>query len=180
MLSKILIAVAIIVVIFLIVVALQPSDFRVVRSATIAAPPAAVFEQVNDFHKWEAWSPWAKIDPNMKDRYEGAASGPGASYAWIGNNEVGEGRMIITDSRPTDLIAIKLQFVKPFACTNDVEFTFKPQGNDTVVTWSMVGKNNFMAKAMHLIMNMDKMVGGQFEKGLATMKSIVEGVPQRT
>ena len=174
MLKKILIALAVIVVVFIVIVALQPSDFRVARSATISAPPPAVFAQVNDFHKWEAWNPWGKIDPAMKQTYEGAPAGPGAIYTWSGNNEVGEGRMTITDSRPSDLIRVKLEFFKPFAATNTAEFAFKPEGNQTLVTWSMFGEKNFMAKAVHLVMNMDKMIGGQFEKGLADMKSAVE------
>ena len=174
MLKKILIALAVIIVVLVVIVALQPSDFRVARSATISAPPPAVFAQVNDFHKWEAWNPWGKIDPAMKQTYEGAPAGPGAIYTWSGNNEVGEGRMTITDSRPSDLIRVKLEFFKPFAATNTAEFAFKPEGNQTLVTWSMFGEKNFMAKAVHLVMNMDKMIGGQFEKGLADMKSAVE------
>src|SRR5438094_9415225 len=174
MLIKILIAVAIIVVVFVVIVALQPSEFGVVRSATISAPAPALFAQVNDFHKWEAWNPWGKLDPTMKQAYEGAPAGTGAIYTWSGNNEVGEGRMTLTESRPSDLIRIKLEFFKPFAGTNIAEFTFKPEGNQTAVTWSMAGKNNFMAKAIHLFMNMDKMIGGQFETGLAQMKLIVE------
>jgi Polyketide cyclase / dehydrase and lipid transport len=173
MLLKILIAIAIVIV-FVVVVAMQPSEFRVARSATISAPPPAVFAQVNDFHKWEAWNPWGKIDPAMKQTYEGAPAGVGAIYTWVGNKNVGEGRMTLTESRPSDLIRIKLEFFKPFAGTNIAEFTFKPAGNQTAVTWSMAGKNNFMAKAIHLFMNMDKMIGGQFETGLAQMKSIVE------
>jgi uncharacterized protein YndB with AHSA1/START domain len=174
MLKTILIALAVIIVVLVVIVALQPSDFRVARSATISAPPPAVFAQVNDFHKWEAWNPWGKIDPAMKQTYEGAPAGPGAIYTWSGNNEVGEGRMTITDSRPSDLIRVKLEFFKPFAATNTAEFAFKPEGNQTLVTWSMFGEKNFMAKAVHLVMNMDKMIGGQFEKGLADMKSAVE------
>ena len=174
MLQIILIAFAVIVVGLVIVVAMQPSEFRVARSTTISAPPPAVFAQVNDFHKWEAWNPWGKIDPAMKQTYEGAPAGIGAIYTWIGNNKVGQGRMTLTESRPSDLIRIKLEFFKPFAGTNIAEFTFKPAGNQTAVTWSMTGKNNFMAKAIHLFMNMDKMIGGQFEMGLAQMKSIVE------
>jgi hypothetical protein len=102
-----------------------------------------------------------------------------AIYSWIGNNEVGEGRMTIIESHPSDLIRIKLEFFKPFAATNTAEFTFKPEGNQTLVTWSMSGDKNFMAKAIHLFMNMDKMIGGQFDKGLAEMKSIVEGAPRQ-
>jgi hypothetical protein len=177
MLLKILIAVAAMIVVFLIIVALQPSEFRVTRAATIAAPPPAVFAQVNDFHKWEAWSPWAKLDPGMKQTYEGAPAGTGAVYTWSGNNNVGEGRMTITESRPSDLIRINLEFMRPFAATNATEFTFKPEGNGTAVTWTMSGRNNFMAKAMHMFMNIDKMVGGQFEQGLAQMKRVAEASP---
>jgi len=179
MLKKILIAIAAIVVVFVVVVAIQPSEFRIVRSATISAPAPAVFAQVNDFHNWEAWSPWAKVDPAMKQAYEGPPAGTGAIYTWAGNDQVGEGRMTLTESRPSDLIRIKLEFLKPFAATNTAEFTFKPEGNQTVVTWSMTGKNNFIAKAVHLFMNMDKMVGGKFEEGLANMKSLVEAAPKQ-
>jgi len=179
MLKKILIAIAAIVVVFVVVVAIQPSEFRIVRSATISAPAPAVFAQVNDFHNWEAWSPWAKVDPAMKQAYEGPPAGTGAIYTWAGNDQVGEGRMTLTESRPSDLIRIKLEFLKPFAATNTAEFTFKPEGNQTVVTWSMTGQNNFMAKALHLVMNMDRMVGGQFEKGLAQMKAVVEAAPKQ-
>jgi uncharacterized protein YndB with AHSA1/START domain len=179
MLIKILIAVAAIFVVLAVIVALQPSEFRVARSTTISAPPSAVFVQVNDFHKWEAWNPWGKIDPAMKQTYEGAPAGTGAIYTWAGNNEVGEGRMAIIESRPSELIRVKLEFFKPFAATNTAEFTFKPEANQTVVTWSMFGEKNFMAKTIHLFMNMDKMIGGQFEKGLAEMKSLVEPSPKQ-
>ena len=174
MLKKILIAVVLIVVVFVIVVATRPADFRVTRSVTIGAPAAVVFAQVNDFHKWDAWSPWAKLDPVMKQTHEGAPAGTGAIYSWVGNSDVGEGRMTITESRPNEMIGIKLEFLKPFAAVNTTEFSFKPEGNQTVVTWSMTGTNNFMAKAFGLFMNMDKMVGGDFEKGLAQMKSVTE------
>ncbi|MGH7230595.1 MAG: SRPBCC family protein [Nitrospiraceae bacterium] len=179
MLRIILIAIAVLVIVLVVIVALQPKEFRVARSTTISASPPAAFAQVNDFHKWEAWNPWGKTDPTMKQTYEGAPAGPGAIYTWVGNKEVGEGRMTITESRPSDLIRIKLEFFRPFAATNTAEFTFKPEGNQTAVTWSMTGENNFMAKAVHLFMNMDKMVGGQFDKGLAEMKSIVEAAPKR-
>src|SRR6059036_3921246 len=158
MLIKILVALAVIVLGFVGVVAMRPSEYRVARTATIAAPAPAVFAQVNDFHKWEAWSPWAKLDPAMKQTYEGAPAGTGAIYAWAGNNEVGEGRMTLTESRPSDLIRIRLEFLKPFAATSTAEFAFKPEGNQTIVTWRMAGKNNFMAKAVHLFMDMDKMI----------------------
>jgi polyketide cyclase/dehydrase/lipid transport protein len=174
MLKIILIALAVLVVALVIVIAMQPSEFRVARSTTISASASDVFAQVNDFHKWEAWNPWGKIDPAMKQSYEGAPAGTGAVYTWSGNKQVGEGRMTLTESRPNDLIRIKLEFFRPFAGTNTAEFTFKPEGGQTIVTWSMSGEKNFMAKAIHLFINMDKMIGGQFEQGLAQMKSVAE------
>jgi hypothetical protein len=179
MLKKILITLVAIVVVFVVVVAMQPSDFRVARTATISALAPAVFAQVNDFHNWEAWSPWAKLDPAAKNSFEGPSAGIGAIFRWAGNKEVGEGSMTITESRPSDLIRIKLEFLKPFAATNSAEFTFKPDGDQTAVTWSMAGKNNFISKAICLFMNMDKMVGGKFEEGLAQMKSVVEAAPKQ-
>ena len=165
-------AVAAIIAVF-VVVALQPSQFRIARTATISAPATAVFAAVNNFHNWTAWSPWERIDPSLKRTFQGAPAGTGASYSWIGNKQVGEGRMTITECRPSELIRIKLEFFKPFAATNVAEFTFKPEGNQTAVTWSMSGTRPFMHKAICLVMNMDKMVGGQFEEGLANMKSVV-------
>src|SRR6516164_9149180 len=129
MFLKILIALVAIVAAFAAFVALRPSEYRIARSATIAAPASDVFAQVNDFHKWEAWSPWAKIDPAMKQTYEGAPSGTGAKYGWASKKQVGEGRMTITESRPNDLIRIELQFIRPWVATNDVEFNFKPDDN---------------------------------------------------
>ena len=174
MLWKILIAVAVIVIGLAVVVALQPASFRVTRTATIAAPAADVFAQVNDFHNWEAWSPWAKLDPTAKNTFEGPAAGTGAAFAWSGNSKVGEGRMTITESRPSELVRIKLEFVRPFAATNTAEFAFKPAGGGTAVTWSMYGHNNFIARAFCLFVSMDKALGGEFEKGLASMKSAAE------
>ena len=174
MLNWILLAVAVVVVVFLAAVALQPADFRVQRSALIAAPAQAVFTQVNDFHNWRAWSPWEKLDPELKRTYQGPQAGNGASYAWAGNKDVGEGRMTITESRPGERILISLEFLKPFAASNTTEFLFKPEGVGTAVTWTMSGKNNFMARAICMFVNMDRMVGGQFEQGLANMKSVAE------
>jgi uncharacterized protein YndB with AHSA1/START domain len=174
MLKKILIAVAVIIVVFLVVVALQPADFQVTRAETIAAPPETVFAQVNNFHNWRAWSPWEKLDPDMERTFSGEPAGEGAVYAWSGNSDVGEGNMTITESRPNDLIRLKLEFIKPMAGTSDTEFNFKPEGDGTHVTWTMAGKNNFIAKAFCLFMNMDKMIGGQFEEGLTSMKKVAE------
>ena len=178
MLMKVLVALGVIVAGALVVVATRPTEFRVTRTARIAAPPAAVFAQVNDFRKWDAWNPWAKIDPAMKQSYEGSPAGVGAVYTWVGNSQVGEGRMTLTESRPNELIRIKMEFFKPFAATSSAEFTFKPEGDQTLVTWSMEGRNNFMAKAVHLVMNMDRMIGGQFETGLAQMKAVTEASPK--
>lgn len=163
---------------FCIVVAMQPEDFKITRTTTINAAPDKVFEQVNDFRKWEAWSPWAKIDPAMKTTYMGPAAGVGASYAWVGNDQVGEGKMTITQSHPNEHIAIDLEFIKPFAAKNLTEFMLKPEGSGTNVTWTMAGKNNFVMKAFALVMNMDKLVGADFEKGLAQMKTLVESAPK--
>ncbi|MEO8427589.1 MAG: SRPBCC family protein [Verrucomicrobiota bacterium] len=176
MLKIILIALPVIVVVFLIIVALRPSEFRVTRAARVSAPPAAVFAHVNDLHKWEAWSPWAKMDPAAKSTFAGSPAGPGASMAWAGNNKVGEGSMTITESRPNELIRFRLDFLKPFKASNTAEFTFKPEGKQTAVTWSVTGRNNFMFKAVGLFMNCDKMLGGQFEQGLANLKSVTEVV----
>ena len=178
MIWKILIALVVIVVGLVGVITLQPSRYRVSRSTTIAAPAPVVFAQVNNFHKWSAWSPWEKIDPAMKRTYEGPPAGVGASYAWVGSREVGEGRMTIVESRPSDLIHVKLEFVKPFAGTSVAEFSFKPDGERTLVTWSMTGDKNFIAKAIHLVMSMDRMIGDQFDKGLAAMKTVAEAAPR--
>jgi hypothetical protein len=178
MIKKILIGFAVVVVVLVVFIALQSSTYRVERSATMNASAPVVFAQVNDFHKWNAWSPWAKLDPAMKQTFEGAPAGTGAVYTWAGNKEVGEGRMTITESHPSDLVKIKLEFLKPFAATSDTTFSFKPEGNQTVVIWTMVGDKNFIAKAFHLFVNIDKMVGGDFEKGLAQMKSVAEAAPK--
>ena len=178
MILKILMAVAAILVVLVVVIATRPSEFRVERSATMSAPAPVVFAQVNDFHKWEAWSPYAKRDPGMKKTFEGAPAGVGAIYAWSGNHEVGEGRTTIIESRPTELIRIKLEFVRPFVGTSTATFTFRPEGERTAVTWSLDGRNSLPAKARGLVMNMDKMIGDDFEKGLAQMKAIAEAAPR--
>lgn len=158
----------------LIVIAVQPDDLKVSRSATFNAPPAAAFEQVNDFHRWDAWSPWAKIDPTMKVNYAGAPSGVGAIYTWAGTGEAGEGKMTITKSHPTEHVGIDLEFIKPFASTNVTDFTFKPNGDKTDVTWTMSGKKNFVMKAFCLVVDIDAAIGADFERGLAQLKPIVE------
>lgn len=154
----------------------RPNEFRVVRELVINSPPQTPFHHVNNLKTWNDWSPWAKLDPNCKMTYGEKVEGAGAWYEWNGNNKVGEGKLSITESRPNDSLRMKLQFIRPFKCENDVDFTFKREGNGTRVIWGMDGKNNFMSKAMCLFMNMDKMVGADFEKGLNSLKSLSEGV----
>ena len=170
----IFISAALVVSLFLIIVQSRPSDFRITRAARIAAPVDVVFENVNDLHKWEAWSPWAKLDPNAKSTFSGPVAGPGASMVWDGNNKVGAGKMTITDSHPGESLRMNLEFLRPFKAHNLAEFTFKAEGDQTIVTWSMAGKNNFICKAMGLFINCDKMVGGEFEKGLANLNSVTQ------
>ena len=178
MLKIILIALPLVIAVLGTIVALQSSEFRVVRSAILSAPAQALFALVNDFHRWEAWSPWEKLDPALERSYDGAPAGVGAVYSWVGNNQVGEGRMTILESNPNDLIRIRLEFLKPFAATHTAEFTFKPEGDRTRVTWNMFGEKNFLSKAIGLFMNMDKMIGDNFEQGLAQLESAAKASPR--
>jgi uncharacterized protein YndB with AHSA1/START domain len=183
MFKKILIVLAGLIAAFLIIVALQPSQYRITRSATMAAPPAMVFAHVDDLHKWDAWSPWAKLDPASKVTFDGPPTGVGAVFRWAGNDQIGEGSMTIIDSKPAELVRIRLEFIKPMAGTSTSEFTFAPVGAEaasttagtagTTVTWTMTGENGFVGKAFCLFMNMDQMLGGQFEQGLANLTRVV-------
>lgn len=175
MVKKILLAVVVVILAFAGYVAVQPSGYNVTRSAKIAAPPATVFAFVNDFHHWDAWSPWAKLDPNMKVTYEGPPAGTAAIYSWVGNDKVGEGRMTVLESRPDESVRIKLDFIKPFPSTSITELSLRPESDGVTVNWTMAGENNFMAKAAMLFMGgMDKAVGPDFEKGLANLKAAAE------
>ena len=147
MLKKILFGLAVLIVAFVIVVATRPADFRVSRSASIPAAPDVVFPHINDLKKWQEWSPWAKMDPNCKTAFEGPIAGGGAKFSWNGNSDVGVGSMTITESKPPELVRIKLAFLKPMEGVSDVVFTLKPEGGGTLVTWQMDSKNGFMAKA---------------------------------
>ena len=178
MLRSILLVLVLVIAAFLIAAATRPDHFSVTRSTIIQAPPATVFALVNDFHQWEDWSPWAKVDPNAKNSFEGPASGVGAVFKWSGNNDVGEGGMTITESKPAELIKLDLVFKRPMEGTNLTVFTFKPEGTGTNVSWTMSGDNNFVSKMIGLIINCDKMVGGMFEKGLASMKTLAEAKPK--
>jgi uncharacterized protein YndB with AHSA1/START domain len=170
----ILLALSFIAFMLIIVITGRPDEFTVSRSANISAPPEKVFPHVNDLHQWEAWSPWAKLDPSMKSNFSGADAGAGAVMAWDGNNKVGAGKMTITESQPNEMIRFQVDFQKPMQATNTAEFTFRYAGGRTVVTWSMAGKNNLMGKLFALFMDFDKMCSCQFEKGLAGLKSVAE------
>lgn len=174
MIIKVVIVIAVLFVAFAVFAALQPPDFRIERSAVIAASPAAVFAEINDLHRFQAWNPWAKIDPSMKSTFAGPAAGVGAAYTWAGNNQVGEGHMTIVDSQPGQRVRLRMDFLKPLKSTSTAEFTLAPASDGTAVTWSMYGQRNFVAKAIGLLVSMDAMVGGSFEQGLRDLKSIVE------
>jgi Polyketide cyclase / dehydrase and lipid transport len=169
-----LIFIAILLIAFLVIASLRPSTFSLSRSADIKASPENIFPHLNDFKNWGAWSPWEKMDPDLKRSFSGAASGKGAYYSWVGNKKVGEGNMEITRSVPSSNIELNLSFLKPFKASNVTEFKIIPNGNMTTVNWEMRGPLNLFMKVMHMFMNMDKMVGKDFEAGLANLKSIVE------
>ena len=168
------IAVALVIVAALIFAATKPDIFQLQRSATIKAPPEKIFAFINDFSRWGAWSPWEKKDPAMKRTFGTNTSGMGAKYAWEGNKDVGQGSMEITESVPSSRIAIKLDFLKPFETSNNVDFTLEPKGDVTVVTWRMQGPTPYFAKIIHVFMDMDKMVGKDFEAGLSDLKTAAE------
>ena len=152
----------------------RPDSFRIERSTTIKAQPDKIFALINDFHQWQAWSPWEKMDPAMKRSFSGAASGKGTAYAWEGNDKVGAGSMEITATTPPNQLTIKLDFIKPFEGHNTAEFTLAPAGDSTQVTWAMHGPSPFIAKVMGIFFSMDSMVGKDFEAGLANMKAAAE------
>lgn len=162
------------VAVLLLAAAFRPVQFRYERHALISAPPSAVFPYVNELRQWTTWSPWEKMDPGMKRTFTGPAAGVGSVYAWDGNRHIGAGRMTIVDSRADEWVRLKLEFFRPFACTNRGELTFAPEGSGTYVTWSMEGNNTFMGRLAGLFINMDKMCGGQFEEGLATLRRLCE------
>jgi hypothetical protein len=163
-----------VVAVFLTYVALKPSTFHVERRMTINAPAAMVFQQINNFHNWNGWSPWAKMDPNAKNQFSGAEAGTGASFSWQGNKNVGEGKMTIIGSNAPTLVRIQLDFLKPFPGTSVAEFNIIPQGSQSTVTWKMDGNHSFIPKIFATFCNMDKMIGENFESGLASIKGITE------
>jgi hypothetical protein len=180
MLKKILIALAVIVVAFLGYASMQPDEYRVERSAPMAAPAEVVFEQISDFRKWAAWSPWEGLDPKMQKTFEGPERGVGASYAWKGDDKVGSGKMTITKEDAPRELGIELEFLEPMASTADTTFTLTSQNSEqTQVTWAMAGKNNFMGKVFCVFMDMDKMIGADFEKGLAQLNAAAKSAADK-
>lgn len=169
-----LLALAIISILLIVVTAGQPDEFKMSRETRIAAPREKIYPYINDLRAWEAWSPWAKLDPNAKNSFAGPEAGVGASMSWSGNKKIGEGCMTIIASHANQSIGFKLEFVRPFKATNTAEFEFRPAGAETVAVWSMTGKSNFFFKVFGLFMNCDEMAGKDFEKGLASLKVVVE------
>jgi uncharacterized protein YndB with AHSA1/START domain len=165
---------AVAIAIVLILAASKPNTFSVQRAATMKAPPERIFALINDFHQWGTWSPWEHKDPAMQRTFSGAASGKGAVYAWDGNRNVGSGRMEILEATAPSKIVIKLDFLKPFEAHNTAEFTMLPQGDATNLTWLMHGPAPLMSKVMQVFMNMDSMIGKDFEAGLANLKQATE------
>lgn len=174
MIKKILLGIVAAIALFAAYVALFAPDVYFERTVTIAAPAPAVFEQVNDLRKWEAWSPWAKLDPNSKAEFSGPPAGEGTAMRWSGNDKVGEGKMTVVESKPAEKISIRVDFVKPYEGTGKSEFFFRPAGNQTQVTWGMSGESGFIARAMCLILNMRKEMETTMDKGLASMKQVAE------
>lgn len=174
MLKVIAIAVVALIAAFLIYATTRPDIFRVQRTATIKAPAEQVFPLINDFRRWGAWSPYEKKDPAMKRTLSGAPSGKGAVYEWEGNRDIGKGRMEITESAPPSRVTLKLDFSRPFEAHNIVDFTLEGRGDATQVTWAIHGPSPFMSKVMGIVIDMDKMIGSDFEAGLADLKTLSE------
>ncbi len=174
MLLKIAIGLGVALVLFLVYVAMQPGPFAISRSIEISAPPEKIFPLIEDFHEWAKWSPYEKLDPNMTKTFSGAPKGPGAVYEWDGNGKAGKGKMELTSAETNRHVSIKLDFSAPMKATNFSDFTIEPNGATSTVTWSMKGNNGFAGKLFATIVNMDKLLGGDFEKGLALMKAQAE------
>lgn len=173
-LMYIAIALAALIAIVLVLAAMRPDTFRVQRSIDINAPADKIFPLINDYRNWGSWSPYEHVDPGMQRTFSGAPTGKGSVYEWNGNKNIGHGRMEILEATPSSKIVIKLDFFSPFEAHNMAEFTMQPKGSATNVIWAMHGPVPFMAKIIHMFMNMDRMVGGQFQQGLTSMKAVAE------
>jgi uncharacterized protein YndB with AHSA1/START domain len=174
MIKTILIGLVLVVAAILIYAATRPDGLHIERSTSIKAPPEKIFALINDFHLWPQWSPWEKLDPAMQRTHTGPQQGVGATYAWAGNSKVGEGRMEILSATAPTKVDIKLDFIKPFEGHNKAIFTLTPQGDGTTVNWVMEGPAPYITKLMSVFMSMDKMIGKDFEAGLANMKAVAE------
>jgi uncharacterized protein YndB with AHSA1/START domain len=174
MLKTSAIIVVVLIAALLVYAATRPDTFRVQRTANINAPPEKIFALINDLHGWDAWSPYEKKDPLMKRTYSGAVQGTGAVYAWEGNREVGTGRIEITESTSPSRVLLNLHMIKPFEGYSVVEFTLEPVGGSTKVTWSIRGAMPFFSRVVGLFINMDRMMGRDFDTGLANLKTAVE------
>ena len=174
MLNLILLVLVVAMVVFLVYIALKSADFRITRSRSIQGSPEAIFALINDLHGFNRWNPFAQNDPLLKLDYGGPQAGIGANYAWRSTGKSGQGRMQIIESSAPSLVKMRLEFVKPFAATNTAEFALVPTATATTVTWSMTGRNSYMHRLMGTILNFDKMVGGEFVKGLANLEALVE------
>jgi hypothetical protein len=172
MIWYILLAVAVVFGIVALIASTKPDEWTIQRLGGIPGEPAKVFSYIDDLHKFIEWSPWAKLDPNMKLTYGGPTSGSGASFSWEGNSKVGVGKMTITESRPHDLVRCQLDFYKPMSCTNTHEFVLKPEGSQTIVTWSAKGKAPFFFKICMVFVSCDTMMGDNFERGLLNLKAV--------
>ena len=173
MIKKILLGLVAVIALFLAYAATRPADFRVERSLAIAATSLALFEQVNDHHKFNTWNPFLKMDPNVKNTYSGPDSGVGAMCSWDGNSDIGAGSSTIIESKPGELVRLRMDWKRPMEGTSTIDFTFKPQGDKTVVTWAMYGQNNFLGKLVSVFMDCEKMCGPPFEEGLANLSRVV-------
>jgi hypothetical protein len=178
MLKRVAAIVIALIAVLVLVVATRSSHLHVERSATMEAAPDMVFPLINDFHAWSSWSPWEKLDPDMKREFSGASQGKGAWYGWSGNDQVGVGNMQITDSKPAEQVTILLEFKKPWEATNITTFRLAATPQGTKVTWEMDGDNDFFAKAMSLVMDMDQMIGKDFEAGLANLAALAEAAAE--
>lgn len=172
--KKLLLGIVVVIAGILLYAATRPDTFRVERTVTIKAPPDKVYALVNDLHAWQQWSPWEKLDPAMHSTFSGPAAGKGAAYAWKGNSNVGEGRMEIIDTTPPSQVLIKLDFIEPIKSENTTDLTMKPTADGTTVVWSMYGPMPYLSKLVGLFASMDRMIGKDFEKGLATLKASAE------
>ena len=174
MLKKVLLVLIGVIAAVVVYAGTRPDEFVIQRAATMRAPATVIFARLNALTEWPAWSPWAKLDPDMKREYSGAAAGPGAVYYWSGNDAVGEGRMTIEDAKDPESVTLALEFIRPLPSLAQTEIRLVPKGDETEVTWLMRGRSNLPAKVIGLFISIDKMVGKDFEKGLGSLKELTE------